>query len=88
MLPLSGCATELVNGLNANQPEALTRLRTQLHPTRRPLHPPSAVSATLNIPVGRYTIYYFADHNLISTGVQFVGLAIGAISGQDTARSF
>ena len=37
------------------------------------------VSLFLNIPVGIYTIYYFANHNLISTKAQVIGLTIGLL---------
>ncbi len=37
------------------------------------------VSLFLNIPVGAYTIYYFASQNLVSMNAQLVGLILGLL---------
>ncbi len=42
-------------------------------------NPGLLVSIFLNIPVGIYTIYYFASHQIISFKVQWLGLLIGVL---------
>jgi hypothetical protein len=42
-------------------------------------NPGFVVSVLFNIPVGVYTIYYFASHHIISTEAQLIGLGIGIL---------